>query len=241
MGNHEKNGCEGEALTCQPLLFASANSQRGQGQSDRLNIEAGRRLFSGPCTFITAAVDPSKIPLYNLPEVAFVGRSNVGKSSLINALTSRRALARVSVKPGCTQAILFFRVSYRLMIVDLPGYGYAAASKSMVKHWTGLVCHYLCSRQLLRSILFLIDSRHGIKDNDRMMMQLLDKAGVGYQLVISKADKVGREQIAARQIAMSAEAACHPAAYPGVLVTSAEKQIGIPGLRAKLEELVLSV
>ncbi len=237
MGDHEKNGCK--ALTCQSLPSESGRSERGR--EEELSVKAGRHLFSGPCIFVTAAADTSQIPLCHLPEIAFAGRSNVGKSSLINALTGRRALARVSKKPGCTQKIFFFQVSNRLMLVDLPGYGYAAAPKSIVQQWTGLVCSYLRCRQSLRNTLLLIDSRHGIKENDRVMMRLLDKAAVSYQVILSKADKVGLQERTTQLLAVSAEVASHAAACPGVPTISAERQIGVPGLRALLERLVPSV
>ncbi len=237
MGDHEKNGCK--ALTCKPLPSEPGRSKRGR--EDGFSIEAGRRFFSGSCQFVTAAADTSQIPLCHLPEIAFAGCSNVGKSSLINALMRGRALARVSTKPGCTQKIFFFQVSNRLMLVDLPGYGYAAAPKSIVQQWTGLVYSYLRGRQSLRNTLLLIDSRHGIKEKDRVMMRLLDQAAVSYQLILSKADKVGIAEMTAQQVAVSAEVACHTAAHPAVFTVSAKRYTNIPVLRAMLVKLVPSV
>ncbi|VBB69552.1 GTP-binding protein EngB [invertebrate metagenome] len=217
---------------------SNADHERGQGAS--FDLEAGRRLFSAPCTFVTAVPDVSQLPLCSLPEIAFAGRSNVGKSSLINALTNRRTLARTSNQSGCTQHVLFFQLANRLILVDLPGYGYAAkAPKAIVQQWTGLVYDYLCSRPSLRRVLLLIDGRHGIKNNDHAIMCMLDRSAVSYQLILTKADKMGPGEIPPQQVATSAEAARHAAAYPYALITSAAKHIGIPILRATLEGLSL--
>ncbi|KAF0145197.1 MAG: GTP-binding protein [Rhodospirillaceae bacterium] len=234
MGDHEENGRE--ALSIARLAPAETDElsiERGGG------IEAGRRLFAGPCAFITAAATVSQLPSFHLPEIAFAGRSNVGKSSLINALTGRRTLARTSVTPGRTQAVVFFRLADRLMLVDLPGYGYAEAPKSVVRQWTGLVYDYLRGRPSLRRALLLIDSRHGIKDSDRAVMRMLDQAAMNYQLVLTKADKLVEKEAAGRRIAVQTEAACHTAAHPQVLVTSAVKHIGIQELRSCLEDLAM--
>src|SRR5215471_17402627 len=159
------------------------------GTSPDSAAEAGRRLFAAEARFIAGASTPSGLPPEGLPEIAFVGRSNVGKSSLVNALTGRRMLARISNTPGRTRQINFFDLGGRLVLVDLPGYGYAEAPKSAVKSWTGLVRHYLQTRAVLRRVCLLIDSRHGIKDIDRPLMRILDTAGVAYQMVLTKADK----------------------------------------------------
>src|SRR5271163_1870760 len=146
--------------------------------------EAGRRLFAAEARFIAGAPSPSALPPDSLPEIAFLGRSNVGKSSLVNALTGRRMLARTSNTPGRTRQINFFALDRRLMLIDLPGYGYAAASKSAITAWTRLVQHYLRGRASLRRVCLLIDSRHGIKEQDRPIMQLCDMAGLSYQVLL---------------------------------------------------------
>src|SRR5437667_9687326 len=154
-------------------------------------LETGRLLFARECRFIAGAADAAALPDESLPEVAFLGRSNVGKSSLVNALTGRRTLARTSQTPGRTRQINFFALDDRLMLVDLPGYAYAAAPKSMVQAWTGLVQHYLRGRASLRRVCLLIDSRHGIKEPDRPIMQLCDASGLSFQVVLTKVDKLG--------------------------------------------------
>ena len=166
------------------------------------------------------------------PEVAFLGRSNVGKSSLVNALTGRNTLARTSNTPGRTRQINFFALDGRLMLVDLPGYGYAAASKSAVAAWTRLVQHYLRGRASLRRVCLLIDSRHGIKEPDRPIMQLCDTSGLSYQVVLTKIDKLGLTARSAIAAAVAAELAKHSAAHPEIHLTSAEEGLGIAALRA---------
>src|SRR5690242_17648736 len=158
--------------------------------------EAGRRLFAREARFVAGAVEPGALPPEGLPEIAFAGRSNVGKSSLVNALTGRRMLARISNTPGRTRQINFFDLGGRLVLVDLPGYGYADASKAAVKSWTGLVRHYLQTRAALRRVCVLIDARHGIKEVDQPLMCMLDAAGVAYQLVLTKADKAASDELA---------------------------------------------
>ena len=154
-------------------------------------VEAGRRLFAHEARFVAGAGEPAALPPETLPEIAFAGRSNVGKSSLVNALTGRRVLARISNTPGRTRQINFFDLGGALMLVDLPGYGYAEASKVAVKRWTGLVRRYLQTRAALRRVCLLIDARHGIKEIDRPLMDMLDRAGVSYQIVLTKTDKLG--------------------------------------------------
>src|SRR6266436_2306237 len=154
-------------------------------------VETGRRLFALEARFVAGASEPSALPPEGLPEIAFAGRSNVGKSSLVNALTGRRMLARTSNTPGRTRQLNFFALDGRLMLVDLPGYGYAAASKSAVAAWTRLVQHYLRGRASLRRVCLLIDSRHGIKEPDRPVMRLCDTSGLSYQVVLTKVDKLG--------------------------------------------------
>jgi len=195
-------------------------------------LEAGRLLFARDCRFVAGAGDAASLPEESLPEIAFLGRSNVGKSSLVNALTGRRTLARTSNTPGRTRQINFFVLDDRLMLVDLPGYGYAAASKSAVASWTRLVQHYLRGRASLRRVCLLIDSRHGIKEPDRPIMQLCDTSGLSYQVVLTKVDKLGPAARAAIAEGVAAELAKHSAAHPEIHLTSAEEAIGIAALRA---------
>src|SRR5712691_1951697 len=195
-------------------------------------LEAGRLLFARDCRFIAGAGDTASLPHESLPEIAFLGRSNVGKSSLVNALTGRRMLARTSNTPGRTRQINFFALDNRLMLVDLPGYGYAAASKSAVSAWTRLVQHYLRGRASLRRVYLLIDSRHGIKEPDRPIMQLCDASGLSYQVVLTKVDKLGLTARAATAEAVAAELVRHSAAHPEIHLTSAEEGLGIAALRA---------
>ncbi len=199
-------------------------------------IEAGRRLFTGACDFVAGAATESALPTLGLPEVAFAGRSNVGKSSLINALTGRKALARVSHTPGRTQQINFFSINARLMLVDLPGYGYAKASKQKIGQWSGLILHYLQGRPALRRVMVLIDSRHGLKDSDRDLFELLDQAAVVYQIVLTKIDELPKNSTGPRD-AIAAELADHPAAFPEIAATSAREGTGVPELRATMAAL----
>ncbi|HEX9464978.1 MAG TPA: ribosome biogenesis GTP-binding protein YihA/YsxC [Alphaproteobacteria bacterium] len=196
--------------------------------------EAGRRLFAGACDFIAGAADTASLPPPSYPEVAFAGRSNVGKSSLINALTGRNSLARVSRTPGRTQQINFFSLGGRLVLVDLPGYGFARAPKQRIAQWSDLTLRYLKGRAALRRLLVLVDSRHGLKDSDRRLFEILDEIGVSYQVVLTKIDALKRDDAAARARAVGSELARHVAAHPKVAVTSAETGVGIPELRASL-------
>jgi GTP-binding protein len=194
------------------------------------------KLFSGPCDFVLGAAALSQIPDDRLPEVAFIGRSNVGKSSLINALTNRKGLARTSNTPGRTRQLNFFNLGGKLMLVDLPGYGYAKASKSEVAEWNQLIRDYLRGRAPLRRVCVLIDSRHGIKPNDVELMAMLDEAAVPYQLVLTKSDK--KQTLAPEQAGIDAIRDNHPALHPEVLLTSSEKGIGIAALREALYSLI---
>ena len=197
-------------------------------------LEAGRLLFARECRFIAGAADPASLPDGSLPEVAFLGRSNVGKSSLVNALTGRRTLARTSNTPGRTRQLNFFALDNRLMLVDLPGYGYAEASKSAIAAWTRLVQHYLRQRGSLRCVCLLVDARHGIKEPDRPIIALCDAAGLSFQVVLTKIDKLGPAARTSIAETLAAELAAHPAAHPEMHLTSAEKQLGIATLRATL-------
>lgn len=206
---------------------------------DAAENETGRLLFAGDCTFMLGVAGLDQIPETELPEIAFAGRSNVGKSSLINALTGRNALARTSHTPGRTQQINFFDLAGRMTIADLPGYGYARAPKDEVAKWTRLVNAYLKGRRPLVRVMMLIDARHGIKDVDRKIMKMLDDAAVSYQAVLTKADKVKAGELD-KTIAKSAqELAKHVAAYPFVHVTSSHKSAGVEALRADLGRIAL--
>jgi GTP-binding protein len=207
---------------------------------DDETIEAARKLFAGPITFLKSAPELKFLPDPDVPEVAFAGRSNVGKSSLLNALTGRNGLARTSNTPGRTQELNFFDVGEPLhfRLVDMPGYGFAKAPKDLVRKWRYLVNDYLRGRAVLKRVLVLIDSRHGLKDVDRELMDMLDKAAVSYRLVLTKSDKVKATELAAVREKTMAEARKHPAAHPEVIATSSEKGGGIPELRAALLESV---
>lgn len=200
-------------------------------------LERGRLLFAGECDFILGAAHLDQVPESPLPEISFAGRSNVGKSSLINALVGRKALARTSNTPGRTQEINFFDLGGRLMIADLPGYGYAKAPKKQVDAWTRMVNEYLRGRQELRRVCLLIDARHGLKANDREVMTMLDKAAVVYQVVLTKCDKVGATAVDKLVAAVAAEQKAHTALHPVVMATSSQKMTGIAELRAELAML----
>ena len=201
---------------------------------------AAAKLFSGPVDFLLSAPQLQFLPEPLVPEIAFCGRSNVGKSSLLNALTGRRAIARASVKPGRTQELNFFDVGrpeqaepvplFRL--VDMPGYGFVKAPVKVVEKWKTLVKSYLRGRQVLTRTLVLVDSRHGLKEVDREMMKMLDEAAVSYRIVLTKTDKIKASELAAVAEKTAAEAKKHVAAYPEIHLTSAEKGMGIAALRA---------
>lgn len=196
-------------------------------------IEEARRIFAGPCDFVWGAATMD-LPPADFSEVAFAGRSNVGKSSLVNALTGRTTLAKVSNTPGRTQQLNFFNLGGQLYLVDMPGYGYAKVSKDMRDNWDKLIFDYLRGRPNLRSVLIMVDSRHGLKESDEHLMGMLDKAAVNYRIVLTKADKSAKKDLAAMEEKILAALKKHPAAFPGVRVTSAEKNQGLEELRAML-------
>jgi len=204
------------------------------------DVARGEALFKGSCTFVKGVVSIDGLPRDKKPEVAFGGRSNVGKSSLINALTGRTSLARVSVTPGRTRELNFYTLGKdgALYLVDMPGYGYACASKSEVKGWTRLIGDYLKGRQELKRVFLLIDARHGIKLSDKETMKLLDEAAVSYQVVLTKADKPKASELEATQAKVASELAKHPAAYPQILTSSARMGSGIKELRAAVASLL---
>ncbi|HET6606044.1 MAG TPA: ribosome biogenesis GTP-binding protein YihA/YsxC [Rhodopila sp.] len=200
-------------------------------------LEAGRLLFAAECQFFHGAQRLDQLPPIDLPEIAFAGRSNVGKSSLLNALTGRNSLARVSSEPGRTRQLNFFDLGGRLTLVDMPGYGYARASKDIKADWQGMMFDYLRGRPSLRRVMLLLDSRIEVKQADRDVMDLLDQAAVTFQLVLTKADAVQPAALARKVGEVEAVARSHPAAFPGIMTTSRETGAGIPALRAELAAL----
>jgi GTP-binding protein len=204
---------------------------------DAAALEAGRHLFTQACDFIFATGQLDMLPEASLPEICFAGRSNVGKSSLINALTGRHTLARTSNTPGRTQQLIFFDLGGRLRLVDMPGYGYAEVPKEVREAWTLVIKGFLRGRVPLKRAMVLVDSRHGLKDSDHEMMKLLDGSGVAFQIVLTKADKP-KPPALRRVLEATAKALVkHPAAHPEVAITSAESGIGISELRASLAAL----
>ena len=204
--------------------------------------ERARKLFAGPVEFLKSAPGLQYLPDAAYPEIAFAGRSNVGKSSLLNALTNRKGLARTSNTPGRTQELNFFDVGQppQIRLVDMPGYGFAEAPKDLVKRWRFLVNDFLRGRSVLRRAIVLIDSRHGIKPVDTEIMDMLDKAAVNYQLVLTKADKVKPTELAKTLERTIAESAKHPAAHPQLIATSSETGLGIAELRTAILEAATS-
>nr|WP_246495194.1 ribosome biogenesis GTP-binding protein YihA/YsxC [Ameyamaea chiangmaiensis] len=206
-------------------------------QEQAAATEAGRLLFAGPCDFFHGAQALDQLPPPGLPEIAFAGRSNVGKSSLVNAMTGRRSLARASSHPGRTQQLNFFDLGGRLVLVDMPGYGFARAAKAVKEDWQGLMFSYLRGRPTLSRVMLLLDARVEIKTNDREAMELLDRAAVVFQCVLTKCDAIGQRQLEKKQAEVAALVAGHAAAFPETLSTSSESGLGIETLRATLAML----
>jgi GTP-binding protein len=204
-------------------------------------MNSAHKLFAGECRFLLSVAQLEQLPPVTHAEIAFIGRSNVGKSSLINALTSRKGLARASNTPGRTQMLNFFLLSDALMLVDLPGYGYAKAPREVVAEWNRLIRDYLRGRASLRRVCVLIDSRHGIKDSDREMMRMLDDCAVSYQLILTKSDKVGPTAVTQMREQTLELSKKFPACHPELFVTSAEKGTGLDEVRNALAQFAGNV
>lgn len=200
-------------------------------------IEAGRKLLSGPCTFMLGAARLDQLPVSELGEIAFAGRSNVGKSSLINALTGQKNLAKASNTPGRTQQLNYFNLGNKLLMVDLPGYGFAQAPENMVRQWQKMIFAYLQGRVNLKRVFLLIDSRHGIKKVDEEIMKMLDAAAVTYQIVLTKTDKISAKELQKVIFDTQENIKKHGAAHIRLLATSSEKKLGLEELRAEIAGL----
>ena len=201
-------------------------------------LKTAEKLFAGSCDFVLGVAKLEQLPLTEMPEVAFAGRSNVGKSSLINAVTGKKGLAKTSNTPGRTQQLNYFNLSGKIHLVDLPGYGYAEAPESTVKQWQRVIFAYLQGRVNLKRVFLLIDSRHGFKKADREVMELLDKAAVTYQIVLTKTDKISSAALTKLIAEIETKIANHAAAYTKVLSTSSEKKQGLDQLRAEIASLI---
>jgi GTP-binding protein len=204
------------------------------------NIELGKALFKNKTNFVLGVAELTQLRLTDLPEIAFAGRSNVGKSSIINAITGQKGLAKTSNTPGRTQQLNFFNTAEQFHLVDLPGYGYAQAPEKQVKQWQKVIFAYLQGRVNLKRVFLLIDSRHGIKNVDKDIMKMLDTAAVVYQIVLTKADKISLASLNKIKNETELEVSKHAAAYTKVLATSSEKNIGIDEVRAEIASLVYS-
>ena len=200
-------------------------------------IDAGRKLLSGPCTFMLGAARLDQLPVSELGEIAFAGRSNVGKSSLINALTGQKNLAKASNTPGRTQQLNYFNLGNKLLMVDLPGYGFAQAPENLVKQWQKMIFAYLQGRVNLKRVFLLIDSRHGIKKVDEEIMKMLDTAAVTYQIVLTKTDKISAKELQKVIFDTQENIKKHGAAHIRLLATSSEKKLGLEELRAEIAGL----
>lgn len=210
-------------------------------KSDKFSAEALQKaaaLFNEPVNFVLSVANLSQLPLSELDEIAFAGRSNVGKSSIINALFNQKKLAKTSNTPGRTQQLNYFNLNNKLHLVDLPGYGYAEAPEKLVKQWQSLIFDFLRGRVNLKRVFLLVDSRHGLKKVDKEVMEMLDKAAVTYQIILTKSDKVSEKELQKQIRLLDEEIKKHAAAYPEVIATSSEKNSGIDFLRAEICGLI---
>jgi GTP-binding protein len=210
-----------------------------EGEFSSAELDIGRRLFAGEWNFASAASSLESLPGMAVPEIAFAGRSNVGKSSLINALTGRKALARTSNTPGRTQELIFFNGPKELIVVDMPGYGYAATAKSKIAAWTALIHDYLRGRATLARVYILVDARHGLKSADDAILDTLSKVAVSHEIVLTKTDQVGEAELSERIGAVKAAIRKRSAAFPDVIATSSHTGAGIPELRAAIARLLI--